>query len=148
MTTYLTFALVNSAFAVTLFISSYLFASEQRKLIRYGIVTTAKVIGYAHEENSSWITPQIQFEDHGKLVMTDANTAKIKKISDCPPGKIVTIKYFSKRLLGLNFYYAEILDEGLRPCSGFQVARVILYIGLVFVVITLIFLFMGLYEIL
>lgn len=143
--TYLAFILTNAAFAFTFLLVSFLLYTGNKKFANESISTTGTVIGYATEEHSSWITPQVQFEDIGKMVMSNANTAKIK-MKDCPPGKIVNMKYRRTTFLGINFYEVKLTDEELAPIGNDKVALVTLLIGIVFVIITFIFLGLGLKQ--
>lgn len=143
MTEYIAFIITNATFAFVFLLVSYLFYVRNKKFAKESITTTGTVIGYATEEHSSWITPQVQFEDNGKMVMSDANTAKIK-MKDCPPGKIVNMKYRRVTFFGTNFYEVKLTDEGLAPMGNNKVAIVTLLIGIVFVIIMFIFLVLGL----
>lgn len=118
---------------------SSLLGKTENAVEKYGISTTAQIIGFRTIEGGD-VSIVVRFTDEQGVERTGGSQQFSGSYDPYQVGDFVQVKYLQKKKLGMDTVTIRLVDDHLKE-SGPKVAMVLKWLGLGFLALGIIFLF-------
>lgn len=108
--------------------------------------TVATLAGFTKNTDSRRYYPVVQFEDEGGVQREQAHSNG-KCYPDYPVGAPIRIRYCKRKIMGITAYDVRVTEPGYEAYPSRIAENVFKALGLIFLLLTVLFVFMGIREI-